>query len=115
MHRLLPSCKMRVTFCRAMENGGMKPKLASSRNRPPHALSRRQFVQNSTLATAGMAIASSLPWISKGGPEEGPVIKVGLIGCGGRGTGAAGNVLEAAKNVQIVGLADLFSDRLETC
>ena len=38
-------------------------------------------------------------------------IKVGLIGCGGRGTGAADNVLHSAPNVTIVALGDAFEDR----
>ena len=41
------------------------------------------------------------------------VLKVGLIGCGGRGTGAAGNALDADKNVKLVAMADAFADRLQ--
>ena len=40
------------------------------------------------------------------------VIKVGLIGCGGRGTGAAENACHAGPDVRLVALADLFPDRL---
>ena len=40
-------------------------------------------------------------------------IKVGLIGCGGRGTGAADNAMDADPNVKIVALADVFKDRLD--
>ena len=40
-------------------------------------------------------------------------IRVGLVGCGGRGTGAAGNVMAAAPGVRIVALADAFADRLD--
>ncbi|HZY90691.1 MAG TPA: Gfo/Idh/MocA family oxidoreductase, partial [Gemmataceae bacterium] len=43
------------------------------------------------------------------------VIKVGLIGCGGRGTGAGDNVLHSAKGVKIVALGDAFGDRLNGC
>jgi myo-inositol 2-dehydrogenase/D-chiro-inositol 1-dehydrogenase len=42
-------------------------------------------------------------------------LKVGLIGCGGRGTGAADNVLDSSENVQIIALADMFPDRLQKC
>ena len=42
-------------------------------------------------------------------------IKVGLVGCGGRGTGASDNVLHSALNVQIVALADVFQDRQDGC
>jgi myo-inositol 2-dehydrogenase/D-chiro-inositol 1-dehydrogenase len=40
-------------------------------------------------------------------------IRVGLIGCGGRGTGAAHNVVDAAPGVRIVAMADAFKDRLD--
>jgi len=40
------------------------------------------------------------------------VLKVGLIGCGARGTGAAGQALMADKNVKLVAMADAFEDRL---
>ena len=43
---------------------------------------------------------------------DGPVLKAGLIGCGGRGTGAAQNFLDAGPNLQIVALADVFPDRV---
>src|SRR5262249_38771568 len=42
-------------------------------------------------------------------------IKVGLIGCGGRGSGAAHDVLSAAKNVTIHALGDAFEDNLNGC
>lgn len=43
------------------------------------------------------------------------VIKVALIGCGGRGTGAAVQALKSKQNVKIVALADVFNDRVERC
>jgi predicted dehydrogenase len=43
----------------------------------------------------------------------GDMLRVGLIGCGGRGTGAASQALAADKNVKLVALADAFRDRLE--
>lgn len=43
---------------------------------------------------------------------DGPLLKAGLIGCGGRGRGAAVNFLDAGPNLQIVALADVFPDRL---
>jgi myo-inositol 2-dehydrogenase/D-chiro-inositol 1-dehydrogenase len=46
---------------------------------------------------------------------DGPVLKAGLVGCGGRGTGAAMNFLGAGPNLKVTHLADLFSDRLEDC
>jgi len=46
---------------------------------------------------------------------DGPVIKAGLIGCGGRGTGAAINFLSAGPNLQIAALGDTFKDRIDQC
>ena len=43
---------------------------------------------------------------------DGPLLKAGLIGCGGRGCGAAANFLDAGSNLRIVALADVFEDRV---
>ena len=46
---------------------------------------------------------------------DGPELKAGLIGCGGRGTGAAMNFLSAGPNLKVTALADVFPDRLAEC
>ncbi len=46
---------------------------------------------------------------------DGPPLKAGLIGCGGRGTGAALNFVDAGPNLQITALGDVFQDRLDLC
>jgi predicted dehydrogenase len=46
---------------------------------------------------------------------DGKPLKAGLIGCGGRGSGAAQNFLTAGPNLQIVALGDLFQDRIDDC
>lgn len=46
---------------------------------------------------------------------DGKPLKAGLIGCGGRGSGAAQNFLNAGPNLQIVALGDLFQDRIDDC
>src|SRR3954463_7464466 len=66
--------------------------------------SRREF-----LAASAVAVAAA-PSIYAAGTD---VLKVGLIGCGDRGTGAAGQALQADKNVKLVAMADAFEDRLE--
>jgi myo-inositol 2-dehydrogenase / D-chiro-inositol 1-dehydrogenase len=53
----------------------------------------------------------ALPGAHAAGTDE---IRVGLIGCGGRGTGAAMNCLNAAEGVKLVAMADAFQDRLDT-
>jgi predicted dehydrogenase len=71
--------------------------------------SRRDFLKAGT-AAAGAALTSALltGGVHAAGSDE---IKVGIIGCGGRGTGAGTDVLKAAKNVTIVALGDAFEDR----
>jgi myo-inositol 2-dehydrogenase / D-chiro-inositol 1-dehydrogenase len=46
---------------------------------------------------------------------DGPLLKAGLIGCGGRGTGAAFNFLNSGPNVQITALGDVFQHRIDIC
>ena len=46
---------------------------------------------------------------------DGSVLKAGIIGCGGRGTGAAFNFLDAGPNLQITALADVLPDRIDRC
>lgn len=70
-------------------------------------LSRRQFVKT---AGALAAVSATLPaWATL---EDRSPIKVGLIGCGGRGTGAAGQALSADPGVTLWALGDAFADRL---
>ena len=68
---------------------------------------RRDFLKTSAaLAAAGIAANAHAA-----GAND--TIKVGLVGCGGRGTGAATQALNADKNVKLVALADAFPDRIE--
>ncbi|MSR53178.1 MAG: Gfo/Idh/MocA family oxidoreductase [Gemmataceae bacterium] len=62
---------------------------------------------------AGSALATTLAIQSKMYAADSQTIKVGLIGCGGRGTGAIRNVLDADKNVEIAGLCDLFETKVK--
>ena len=85
--------------------------------RSPDHVSRRDFVRTSTAAVAGAALVPpALAPALYGAPRaDREPIRVGLIGCGGRGTGAAANAIEAADEVQIVALGDVFGDRLMGC
>lgn len=77
------------------------------------AASRRDFLKTSS-AVAGGALASGL-LIPRGvHAADSQVLKVGLIGCGGRGTGAAVNALTADPQTQITAMADMFADRLQS-
>jgi myo-inositol 2-dehydrogenase/D-chiro-inositol 1-dehydrogenase len=72
-------------------------------------VTRRTFVQTAAAATAAVVLPGG---INVAGSD---VIRVGVIGCGGRGTGAAANVMEGADGVEVVALGDLMPDRLAEC
>ena len=97
-------------------------------------ISRRKFLTYSAAVGAtGLVGASLLSSCGKGNggskplrkageyylPElpdkaiEGKEIKVGLVGCGGRGSGAVNDLLEAADGIKVVALGDVFKDRLD--
>jgi myo-inositol 2-dehydrogenase/D-chiro-inositol 1-dehydrogenase len=82
-----------------------------SQNQPlkGNDLSRRSFVKTST-AAAGV-LAAGLPSFVHAAEDN--VLKIGLIGCGGRGTGAAAQALGADKNTKLIALADMFKDKLD--
>ena len=74
--------------------------------------SRRDFLKTSTAALAGGVTASfgALPAVHAAGSDE---IRVGLIGCGSRGTGAAQNVLDSSPGVKLVAMGDVFKDHID--
>jgi predicted dehydrogenase len=76
--------------------------------------SRREFVKQSSLIAGGLL---ATPLLTKANFFSGAddVIKVAIVGCGGRGTGAAMQALLTKQNVKLVAMADAFSDRLENC
>lgn len=99
------------------------------------ALSRRKFLQST--AAAGATVLAT-PLVHAGVSEVGAGIKIGLIGCGGRGSGAVLDAVGAAyhsiypdvgyheetlaegatarnKGIEVVALADVFADRIERC
>ncbi len=82
-------------------------RLSSSRR-----LSRRRALQGSVAAAAA---AGALPRAAAAPVhnQHQEVLRVGLVGCGGRGTGAAVNALRADPNAQLVALGDAFGDMLE--
>jgi predicted dehydrogenase len=72
--------------------------------------SRRQFLKDSTGAVAGATLASLATAVYAG---EDNTIKIALVGCGGRGTGAAAQAMSTAGPVKLVAMADVFPDRME--
>src|SRR5262245_64264118 len=73
--------------------------------------SRREFL--TTAAVAGtLAALSNATDTSNVHAAGSDVLRVGLVGCGGRGTGAASQALQADPNVKLVAMADAFADQL---
>ena len=75
-------------------------------------MSRRAFLRRTATATTATCAALSL---ARGAHAAGnDVIKVGVIGCGGRGSGAAANAMNAGTDVRVVAVADVFPERVKT-
>ena len=72
--------------------------------------SRRAFLKTSAGAVAASSMLELAPTVHAGGSG---VIKVGLIGCGGRGTGAAEQACSAGDDIRLVAMGDMFRDRLD--
>lgn len=89
------------------------------------SFSRRNFLGTTALGAAGVIGAASLASSCSGNKtnvsflppplkaDGGRPIRAGVIGCGGRGTGAALDFLNAGDNLEVVAVADLFADKLD--
>tara|TARA_R110002167_G_scaffold189845_2_gene392018 strand:+ start:245 stop:1588 length:1344 start_codon:yes stop_codon:yes gene_type:complete len=76
--------------------------------------SRRDFVKNTALFTGGAMLLPNLQMNAMGSAFKDKKLKIALVGCGGRGTGAAVQALKADDNVELVAMADAFEDRLKS-
>ena len=75
-------------------------------------LTRRNFVKNSTLVITGvLSTGATVEAMANVNREK--KLKLALVGCGGRGSGAAVQALTADENVELVAMADAFADRIE--
>lgn len=74
--------------------------------------SRREFLKTGSSAVAGAALTASLARSVHAGEDH--TLKVALVGCGGRGTGAAMQALSTEGPVKLWAMADAFGDRLQT-
>ena len=73
--------------------------------------SRREFLKTSAGLTAS-AMTAQLALSRSAHAAGSDVVKIGLIGCGGRGSGAAANALDADRGARLVAMADLFEDKV---
>jgi myo-inositol 2-dehydrogenase / D-chiro-inositol 1-dehydrogenase len=78
------------------------------------ASSRRDFLKASSLTMAGAAWAAGAGFVRTAHAAGNDSIRVAVIGCGGRGAGAAANCLDADPAVKIVAMADAFQDRMDS-
>ena len=76
----------------------------------PNIFSRRQFVKAGSAASAGALLTS--PHIANA-QNSSKTIKVGLVGIGGRGSGAAAQAMAADDNVALTAIGDMFQDRIK--
>ena len=76
-------------------------------------LNRREFVKTAGAAAGSLILAPSMLSAKAhiGGDDA---IRVGLVGCGGRGTGAAVQALLSGQNVRLVAMADAFRDQVDS-
>jgi len=104
-------------------------KISTNKIPEKSGLDRRGFISKAAFAAVGTLGAANmlnsctgevgkkdvkLPALLKQAPD-GKLLKAGLIGCGGRGTGAALNYLDAGPNLEITALGDVFQDKLDLC
>ncbi|MCH9657014.1 MAG: Gfo/Idh/MocA family oxidoreductase [Planctomycetes bacterium] len=75
-------------------------------------VSRRTFLREASTATAAGLAAAPAVWADGGNNID--ILRVGLIGCGSRGSGAAVNAMQADPNTQLVAMADMFEDKLNS-
>lgn len=107
------SCLPRIQFERfAMSTPERSPVSSNEASTADNtAPSRRDFLKTSSLVAAG-AVAGSLAVARSAHAAGSDILKIGLVGCGGRGTGAAVQALKADPNVRLVALGDVFPDAL---
>jgi myo-inositol 2-dehydrogenase / D-chiro-inositol 1-dehydrogenase len=83
--------------------------MSNHRNSTPD---RRSFLKNTGLALIGTTLAYHSSVSAPLDNRKKPTLKVGLVGCGGRGTGAAMQALNADPDVILTAMGDVFEDRL---
>jgi len=86
-------------------------RLQTNKNNDKNEFSRREFCKNTAVATGGI-LASSFPLKSMAHVQENKTLKLAVVGCGGRGSGAVVQALSADDNVELVAMADAFKDRI---
>src|SRR5207244_11471403 len=97
---------------RVQTSGGGRPEMSENAKKTPakvHALGRREFLGTTAGAAGAVLINPSLVR----GTEANSAVPIALLGCGGRGTEAATNLVDTG-GARVVALGDLFQDQLDT-
>ena len=81
----------------------------------PTEFSRRDFLKSSSKATAGAALLSTMAVerFAHGAISPSDTVRIALVGCGGRGSGAANQALSTSGPTKLVAVADAFKERLD--
>src|SRR5256884_5250399 len=75
--------------------------------------SRREFLKTSSAAALGSVLAANVGFPEKSFAANNDTIKIGLIGCGGRGNGAAADALAADSNTVLYAMGDIDPAKIE--
>ena len=84
------------------------------RSSSPLILPRRDFLRTSTTALSAIVAAPAILGAKASAASPGDTLKIGLVGCGGRGSGAARNALMADNDTILTAVADVFESRLSS-
>lgn len=79
----------------------------------PVSATRRDFIKSSAVAGGALATAVQFPHVANAA-AAGDKIKIGWVGCGGRGTGAANQALNADSNLVMWSMGDIFQDKIDS-
>ena len=77
------------------------------------ATTRRDFIKSSAVISGALATSLPFPHIASGAPRS-DKLKIGWVGCGGRGTGAANQALDADSNLEMWAMGDIFQDKIDS-
>ncbi len=86
--------------------------MKKSQSNPAGSSSRRQFLKQSAIAAAAAGPALSIARSAHAAGSD--ILRLGMVGCGGRCTGAAQNAMDADPNTQLVAMTDIFPERVQS-
>ena len=83
-------------------------------SKKPTDSSRRGFMKSSAVAAAGASLLTNLSPVRAAHVSSDETIRIGLVGCGGRGRGAADQAMNTTGPTKLVAVADAFDDNLQS-